>query len=81
MVEVALFMVAPEIVVWQKKSHHLLSNGISSVSETIKFSRRVINIQRCDVTNDVIIFERDSCHFTNVSKLTMAAGTLNLSSH
>ena len=58
-----------------------VSNEISSVTKTIKFARHVINSQLCDVTNDVIIFEHDSRHFTNVRKLTMATGSLNLSSH
>ena len=46
---------------------YTLGNEIPSITETIsKFARQVINIQRHDVTNDVIIFERDSRHFTNV---------------
>ena len=81
MADVPVFVVAPEIVVWQKKSHQLSTPRNPSVTETTKFARRVINILLHDVTNDVIIFERDSRHFTNVSKLTMTTGSLNVLSH
>ena len=32
-----------------------MSNEILSVTETIKFAHHVIDIQLCDVTNDVIV--------------------------
>ena len=50
-------------------------------NEAIKFACRVINIQRCDVNNDVITFEHDSRNFTDVRKLMIVTGSLNLSSH
>ena len=62
-----------------------LSNDISSITESIKFARRLISIQRHHVKNDVIyeiiIFERDSQHLTNVRKWTMTTSSLNWSSH
>ena len=51
------------------------------ITESIKFVHSLITVQRQDVTNDVIydviIFERDSRHFTNVRKLTMTTDSSN----
>ena len=58
-----------------------LGDEIPSVTESIKFAHRLISVQRHNVTNDVIhdviIIECDSCHLTNVKKLTMTTGSLN----
>ena len=62
-----------------------LSKEILSITKSIKFARHHKTIQWHEVTNDVIyyviIFERDSRHFTNVRKLTMTTGGLNWSSN
>ena len=41
---------------------------MSSITESIKFARRLAAIERHAATYDVIIFERDSRHFMNVNR-------------
>ena len=55
MVDGPVFVVAPEIVVWQKNYSLKLSNEISSVTESLKFACRPIFIQGHDLINEVIM--------------------------
>ena len=60
MIDVPVFVVAPEMVVKQKKVLSIsytfkLSNGISTKIAPFKFSHRPIFVPRLDITNDAIM--------------------------